>query len=99
MKKNIYLPLRMLIATAFTAVHSFNAGAQDRLISTFNADRPILPSSQYTPAEQYQADVWIYDSGMRYNDQYYNKVWGEPDTDSEGRMWYEPGYELTDGER
>ena len=45
MKKNIYLPLRMLIATAFTAAHSFNAGAQDRLISTFNADRPILPSS------------------------------------------------------
>ena len=36
---------------------------------------------------------------MRYNDQYYNKVWGEPDADSEGRMWYEPGYELTDGER
>lgn len=99
MKKNIYLPLRMLIATAFTAVHALNGGAQDRLISTFNADRPILPSSQYTPAEQYQADVWIYDSGMRYNDQYYNKVWGEPDTDSEGRMWYEPGYELTDGER
>ena len=99
MKKNIYLPLRMLIVTAFTAAHVFNAGAQDRLISTFNADRPILPSSHYTPAEQYQADVWIYDSGMRYNDQYYNKVWGEPDADSEGRMWYEPGYELTDGER
>lgn len=96
MKNN--LPFRMLILSAFAAMQTMQAGAQDRIISTFNPERPILPSAQYTPADTYQADVWVYDTGMRYDSQYYNKIWGEPDADSNGRMWYEPEYELTDGD-
>lgn len=91
--------LRVLFLSAMTVMQTLQAGAQDRIISTFNAQRPILPSSQYTPGEPYQADVWVYDTGMRYDSQYYNKVWAVPDADTEGRMWYEPDYELTDGER
>lgn len=98
MKMKNNLPFRMLILSAFAAMQTMQASAQDRIISTFNPERPILPSSQYTPADTYQADVWVYDTGMRYDSQYYNKIWGEPDADSNGRMWYEPEYELTDGD-
>lgn len=63
----------------------------------FNPDKPILPSSQYTPDAPYKATVWVYNDGQRYADQYYNHIWGSPLIDEDGHEWFAPEYELTDG--
>ena len=72
--------------------------AQQTISSSFNANKPVLPSSQYTPGQPYTADVWVANNGERYSDQYYNKVIATPPTDAQDRQWFEPDYELTDGE-
>lgn len=72
--------------------------AQDKVVCTFNPQNVVLPSSQYTPDKPYQADVWVYNTGQRYEEQYYNKLWAVPDVDGQSRPWYAPDYDLTDGE-
>lgn len=67
-----------------------------QLTGTFNSQKPILPSSQYTPAEPYSAQVWVFNEGRRYNDADYNHIWAVPPTDDEGREWFHPDYTLTD---
>ena len=87
----------ILLLTA-AAVHTLQASGESRVTSAFNPSKVILPSSQYTSDEPYTADVWVFNDGRRYDSAYYNQVLGEPAPDSEGRMWYEPSYELTDSE-
>lgn len=72
--------------------------AQDKITSTFNPENVILPSSQYTPGQPYQAKVWVCNTGQNYDSQYYNHVWATPDNDAEGRPWYAIDYEPTDGQ-
>lgn len=78
------------------AIHAVPSHAQE-IKSHFNSSKPILPCSQYTPDAPYNATVWVYNDGQRYADQYYNHIWGTPLVDAEGREWFEPAYELTDG--
>ena len=41
----------------------------------------------------------VFNTGRRYTDADYNKVWDTPPMDAVGHAWYEPGYELTNGEQ
>lgn len=66
--------------------------------SKFNAAKVILPSTQYTPGQPYKAQVYVVNTGRTYSDEYYNKVWGVPPTDGNGREWYVPDYSLTSGD-
>jgi hypothetical protein len=65
------------------------------LTATFNAQKVVLPSSQWTPAQTWTAQVMIFNTGQRYADANYNHVWGTPPADSEGRPWYAVDYALT----
>ena len=67
--------------------------------STWNAQKVILPASQYTPAQTWRAQTMVFNTGRNYQDADYNHVWGTPPDDSQGRHWYEPAYELTNGEQ
>ena len=71
---------------------------QGDITSHFNAAKPILPSSQYTPDAPYKATVWVFNDGRRYTDRYYNQILGIPDADADGREWFEPEYQLTDSD-
>ena len=59
--------------------------------------RVVLPSSQFTPAQTWNAQVMIFNNGERYADASYNKVIGTPPTDEAGKAWYEADYTLTNG--
>ncbi len=84
---------------ALAAVMPLTTEAQEQQItSSFNPAKPILPSSQYTPGNPYTATVWVFNDGRRYNEQYYNQILGAPDTDINGRQWFEPEYKLTDSD-
>lgn len=89
---------RILLLLAAAGLAAIAAQAQEPVVTaTWNAQKPVLPSSQYTPAETWQAQVMVFNDGRRYQDQDYNHVWGTPPQDGGGRQWYEPDYELTDG--
>jgi hypothetical protein len=72
--------------------------ADDEIISTFNSQNVILPSSQYTPDSPYEATVWVFNSGQRYDSQYYNHIWGTPEADQNGKQWFDVDYTLTDSD-
>lgn len=72
--------------------------AETIIVNTFNSANVILPSSEYTPGEPYTAKVWVFNEGLRYEDQYKNHIFATPEEDAEGRKWYEPDYELTPSE-
>lgn len=77
---------------------AITSGAQEPIVTaTWNAQKAVLPSSQFTPAQTWQAQVMVFNDGRRYQDTDYNNVWGTPPLDAAGRQWFEPGYELTDG--
>lgn len=67
--------------------------AQTSIVSTFNSQNVILPSSQYTPDDTYDALVWVFNEGKRYEDQYYNHIWGTPPADDNGRQWFAYDYD------
>lgn len=75
-------------------------GEQD-VEATFNANNVILPSSQWTPDSPYTADIWVVNTGNRFegaqdrSNPNYNHIWGTPAADAEGRQWYEPDYQPT----
>lgn len=58
--------------------------------------KAIAPSSQWTPAQTWTAQVMIFNNGERYGDAYYNRILGTPPADASGKAWYEPDYTLTD---
>lgn len=75
------------------------ASAQtSEITGSFNRDKVILPSSQYTPGEPYTASVWVFNEGVRYSDQYYNHIWAVPAADATGRQWYDPEYAEEDAD-
>ncbi len=86
--------LRRIFLLCLLAIMVQTTWAQDEVLSTFNAQNVILPSSQYTPEQPYQATVWIHDTGKAYEEQYYNQILAVPEADAEGRQWFENGYEL-----
>lgn len=63
----------------------------DELKATFNATNVILPSSQYTPAQPYSAEVWVV-TGDRYSDPFYNQILATPANDADGNDWFSPVY-------
>lgn len=91
-----------LIITALTA--ALSAFANGYVTSEFTTDNPLIPSTYFHPADRWNANVWVVNTGKDYTEgewfdkyDYYNHVWGEPATDANGRKWYEPDYELTSG--
>lgn len=84
--------MKCRLSLIIAALPFLSVDAQE-IKSYFNAAKPILPSSQYTPEKPYSAEVWVFNDGQRYADQYYNHIWASPEADSEGRQWFEPGYE------
>ena len=91
-----YKKLIMIVGAAILAAPI--AMSQTEVVARWNPDNVILPSSQWTPNEQYTASVAVYNKGQRYSDQYYNHVFAAPSDDAAGRKWYEAEYELTDGD-
>lgn len=87
--------IRKFIIISSILIPFFGLNARE-VKSTFNPEKVILPSSQYTPASPYMASVWVFNDGQRYSDQYYNKVWATPPADSKGQQWYEPDYQQED---
>lgn len=88
-----------ILSGGIVALTALGAGAQTvELSSEFNAQKPILPSSQYTPDEPYTAAVWVFNEGKRYDSALYNKILAAPAIDAEGHEWYEPEYTLTSGD-
>lgn len=73
---------------------TLSASAQDKVVCTFNPKNVVLPSSQYTPDVPYQADVWVCNTGRRYSEQFYNKVWAVPENDFEGHDWFDPAFDV-----
>ena len=74
-------------------------GQEPQVTATWNAQKVVLPASQFTPGQTWQAQVMVFNDGRRYQDADYNKVWGTPPQDAQGRQWYEAAYELTDGSK
>ena len=91
-----YKKLIMIVGAAILAAPI--AMSQTEVVARWNPDNVILPSSQWTPNEQYTASVAVYNKGQRYSDQYYNHVFATPSDDAAGRKWYAAEYELTDGD-
>lgn len=70
-----------------------------QLTATWNAANVVLPASQWTPSQTWQAQTMVFNTGRRYADSDYNKVWGTPPADAAGHAWYAPDYSLTNGEK
>lgn len=96
MKKKI-LKLCSLLAVSAIALSEFTASAQIEIKSSFSAEKPILPSSQYTPEQPYTTTVWVFNEGRRYDNASHNHIWGAPVADANGNEWFSPEYELTNG--
>ena len=92
MKKSL-----LLCAVAlFSFVGRVSAG--DGLVAV-GANVILLPSSYWDNDIEWQAWTWVYNSGSNYGDwnswnANYNQICGEPAADADGRMWYEPGFDL-----
>lgn len=64
------------------------------------ANVTVLPSTQYSPKEKWSAATFVYNTGLEYGagereNANYNIVWGEPEPDANGNMWYEEAYDTT----
>lgn len=92
--------LFILCSVAFTAPLAL--GVQPELRSSFNSKNVILPSSQYTPEKQYEAMVWVVNTGRYYSGAQnssnpdYNNVWGTPPADTAGNPWFDTDYQPDD---
>ena len=90
---------KTLLSCAF-ALFSLMASAGDGLVAV-GANIILLPSSYYDGDIQWKAWTWVYNSGTEYgewNEQNanYNQICGEPAEDSQGRQWYEPGFDMAE---
>lgn len=90
-KVQFFLSTLAFILSAAMPVH-----ATGEMKTTFNSANVVLPSSQYTPSQPYQAQVYIVNTGRNYSDQYYNNVWGTPQKDDKGNEWFAPEYTPVD---
>ena len=88
-----------VLALSTLAAQAVDDGGNAQVTSIWNAANVVLPSSQWTPARTWQAQTMVFNTGRRYTDADYNKVWDTPPMDAVGHAWYEPGYELTNGEQ
>lgn len=94
----------LLYGLALTAVMvpSMAFGASK---TVFNANNDLLPSSRWTPEEDWSAWTYVINTGNRYegpqgyDNPDYNNVWGVPKDDAQGNKWYEVNYTLTDGDQ
>ena len=64
------------------------------------ANAVLLPSSYFDGDIPWSAWTWVYNSGLYFgytseSSPNYNLFLGEPAPDAEGRMWYEPGYDMS----
>jgi len=83
------------------ALFSLVANAGDGLVAV-GANVIILPSSQYDGDIEWKAWTWVYNSQTEYGEwnswnPNYNVICGDgegPKADAEGRMWYEPGFDM-----
>lgn len=89
--------MKKFFVLSIIAIPFLTLNAQE-IKSRFNADKVILPSSQYTPDSPYSASVWVFNDGQRYDGEYYNYIWATPPADAEGLQWYEPAYSMDDPE-
>ncbi len=96
MKTNLLL-FCLLVAPLGLCAQSANE--QSEVVATWNADNVIIPSSQVTPGQTWQAQVMVFNTGRRYAEADYNHVWGIPPNDSDGRAWYDADYQLTAGDQ
>lgn len=77
--------------------------ANGEMKTNFNPANVILPSSRHTGDRVWSADVWIVNTGTRYDGAQnfdnpdYNHIWGVPADDAQGNKWYENAYTLTSG--
>ena len=90
---------KTLLSCAF-ALFSLMASAGDGLVAV-GANIILLPSSYWDSDIQWKAWTWVYNSGTEYgewNEQNanYNQICGEPAEDSQGRQWYEPGFDMAE---
>lgn len=74
-------------------------GGQSEIKSSFNSKNVILPSSQHTASQPYQALVWVMNTGRNYSGAQnssnpdYNHVWGTPPDDADGNAWFDVRYQ------
>lgn len=88
-----------LSAALPAALCAQNPAEEGEVTATWNARNVLLPASQVTPAQTWQAQVMVFNTGRRYAESDNNHVWGTPPSDSQGREWYVADYQLTDGEQ
>lgn len=88
---------RLTILLTVIALLGVSRSHAQGVVSVFNAENVILPSSQYTPDQPYRAQVYVVNTNQKFSDEHYNKVWGVPPTDAIGLQWYMPDYKLTSG--
>lgn len=85
------LILGVVAASAMMLPSDINA----ELLVTFRPENVMLPSTQWSGAA-YDATVWVCNNGESYYDRMmHNHIWGVPDSDANGRKWFDPEYELT----
>ena len=77
---------------------SLLAQAGDGLVVA-GADIILLPSSRWDGDIEWKAWTWVYNSGVNYGDGNtdnlnYNEICGTPFADTEGREWFEPGFDM-----
>ena len=77
------------IVCSFVSITAY--GVDEEIKCSFNSKNVILPSSQYTPSQPYNALVWVY-KGERYTDANYNRILAVPSPDNAGNEWYSPDY-------
>ena len=73
-------------------------------ITSVGANIPVVPSWKYSPDEEWTAMCYAYQTGTAYNfngqgdnteNENYNVIWGVPEADESGKMWYEVGYDTS----
>ncbi|MBQ6085870.1 MAG: hypothetical protein IJK94_05170 [Bacteroidaceae bacterium] len=73
-------------------------------ITSVGANIPVVPSWKYSPDEEWTAMCYAYQTGTAYTykgqgenteNENYNVIWGVPEADESGKMWYEVGYDTS----
>ncbi len=68
-------------------------------LTNVGANIILLPSSRWDGDIEWKAWTWVYNSGTNYGDgntenANYNQTFGPPAADTEGREWFEPGFDM-----
>jgi hypothetical protein len=90
----------LLLCAVALFSHVGRVSAEDGLTAV-GANIVILPSSYWDGEIEWKAWTWVYNSGEAYGDwnswnSNYNQLCGlGPTEDSEGRLWYEPDFDMS----